>query len=284
MTLLDPLHPLQSSILEILARGQGITMAQLHQALIKQHGIRISLQNLYRTVGQMVEKQILVREGKKLSLNFVWITHQMTFSETIRQTYLHTQTASELPDKEDDRREFSADSLMGLDPIWNDLLTRIAASGTDEGFYEYVSHPYYYLGKRETETRFYQGLTERDISCFTLHGNDSFLDRYGNKLVTLEGVQSITASDTGFPTEGYVLSLYGGLIVECVFPPVIARHFAVFFQTVQAIEQFDAELFSSIFKMRARCKLTVRKSKKDAEKLQAKIAAFFAPNKGGAES
>src|SRR3989338_1742864 len=134
MTLLDPLHPLQSSILEILGLRQGITMAQLHQALISQHGIQISLQNLYRTVGQMVEKQMLVREGKKLSLHFVWITHQMTFSETVRQTYLQAQTASDLPDQEDDRREFSADSLMGLDSIWNDLLIRIAASRTDEGF------------------------------------------------------------------------------------------------------------------------------------------------------
>src|SRR3989338_11715611 len=99
MTLLDPLHPLQSSILEILARGQGITMAQLHQALIKQHGIRISLQNLYRTVGQMVEKQILVREGKKLSLNFVWITHQAKFTENLRETYLTKQEVSDMPRK-----------------------------------------------------------------------------------------------------------------------------------------------------------------------------------------
>ena len=279
MSLIDPLHPLQSSIVEILANRKDITMAQLHQTLIKQHDIRISLQNLYRTVGQMVENQMLVREDGKLSLNFVWITHQMKFTETIRHTYLTSLTTLDLPEKEGDRREFSADSLMGLDPTWNDLLTRIAASSTDEGFYEYISHPYYYLGKRETETRFYQGMAERNIPCFTLHGNDSFLDRYGNKLVTLEGVRSITASDTGFPAEGYVLSIYGGLIVECIFPPVIARHFAVFFQTVGSIEQFDAELFSSIFRMRARCKLTVRKSNGDAQKLKAKISAYFAPGK-----
>lgn len=279
MTLLDPLHPLQSSIIETLARTQGLTMAQLHQELTEENDIQVSLQNLYRTVGQMLEKQILVKEGMKLSLNFVWITHQMTFVEKLRQTYLQPQTSSDLPEKDDDRHEFTADSLVGLDPVWKDLLARIASSMPKNGLYEYASHPYYYLGKRETESRFYQGLIQRGIPCYTIHGNDSFLDTYGNKLVMMEGVQSITKANTEFPSEGYIVSIYGDLIVECVFPPVIAKHFAAFFHTIHTIDQFDPELFSSIFNMKARCKLTVRKSKKDAQKLSVKIASYFVTSK-----
>lgn len=54
MTILDPLHPLQNTIVEILASQPDQTVAPLHEA-VKRQGIDVSLQNLYRAVSQMID-------------------------------------------------------------------------------------------------------------------------------------------------------------------------------------------------------------------------------------
>gem|GEM_PF-1654077 len=58
-------------------------------------------------------------------------------------------------------------------------------------------------------------------------------------------------------------------------PSNIGRFFEQIFSKVQKIEDFDSELFYSIFKMKAKYKISVRKSKKDADLLRKKIQSFY---------
>ena len=58
-------------------------------------------------------------------------------------------------------------------------------------------------------------------------------------------------------------------------PNNIGRFFEQIFSKVQKIEDFDSELFYSIFKMKAKYKISVRKSKKDADLLRKKIQSFY---------
>jgi len=246
-------------------------MAILYEEVKKQYDIKVSLQNLYRTVGQMVEKQILVREGKKISLNFVWITHQIKFTENIRQTYITVRTESDIPRTDGERHEFTAESLAALDPQWNDVIAEIAGLYKDPTWYEYNSHPWHFLAMSDTEDRLYESLGTRG---YKLYGNDTFLDRYGTTLAALRCPKAI-AKDSPFPKEGYSLWVCEDYIVECVFPEVLSKHFAFFFHTIHSIDEFNVDLFSSIFRMKIHCKIVVRKSTKNAKELQGKIAAYF---------
>ena len=273
MPTLDPLHPLQSAILELLIVSPGLTMAALHERVCKESKVDVSLQNLYRTVSQMIEAQQLIREKGKLSINMVWASHLARFADQVRQHYLNsTPSILDLPTEDGKKREFFAESLGALDPLWNHILRTIAGMYDDPEWYEYNSHPWHFLGATETERRLYESLGPRGHK---IYGNDAFLDRYGVKLNT-DGSDALIATDTVYPKEGYSLWLCGDYIVDCIFPEVLSQHFAFFFQTVHTIEQFHPELFADIFRMRARCRLLVWKSAKEAALLRKKFLTLFA--------
>ena len=276
MTAIDPLHPLQSSILETLAVKRDLTIVELRTYLQNQHDQSVSMPNLYRIVSQMVEKQVLVKEKGKLSLNLIWIPHMLGFAENAKKTYLAAgDDVLELPKKDGEHREYAADSLIGLDPIWSHILIAFTKLPQPLPWYAYNSHPWYSLGMRDTEQRVYESIVAQGMECHMLYGNDSFLDRYGDKLIRVPRFHTHLATDTPFPKEGYALWVCNDYMLECVFPEAIARHFAFFFQTVRTIKQFDPELFSDIFAMKARCKIRVRRDKKEANRLRGIVGKYF---------
>ncbi len=268
MANLDPLHPLQSSILELFGCRQALTVADIRNELEKD-GVTVSLPNLYRTVSQMIDAQMLVKGSGKISLNMVWVAHLTSYVSTVTKTYVEQRVDEfQFPLLEQERREFWADSLMGLDPIWAHVLLRMTKSLQEHPAYMYNSHPWYSLGMRETETRFYQSMVASGHPMIILYGNDTFLDRYGERLIRVRNVHGSITPDIPFPKEGCALWVCDDHILECIFPPAITRHFAFFFNTVESIETFDAELFSDIFRMKAKCKITVRRNVREAQKLR----------------
>jgi hypothetical protein len=178
----------------------------------------------------------------------------------------------ELPVKDGEKKEFFAESLGALDPLWNHILRTVAGIYKDAEWYEYNSHPWHFLGATETERRLYESLGPKGHK---MYGNDTFLDQYGVQF-NAEGSDALIVPQSPFPKEGYSLWLCGDYIVDCVFPDVLSKHFSFFFQTVQSIEQFHPELFADIFRMKTRCRLLVWKSAREAALLRQKFEPFFA--------
>lgn len=266
MTAFDPLHSIQSSIIEALAATPGLAVATLHTALNREKKTRVSLPNLYRTVGQMVDVHMLVREKGALSLNHAWIPHVLYIADTIRAHY--GQGSIVEPLKEGERREFNAESLSSLDGSWFHILAHCADADPARKWYAYNSHPWHPIGMSDTELRGYKAIALKGVTCHMVYGSDTFLDRYGKKLVRTKGFRVTIDPDTPFPKEGYALWVCGDHIIECIFPDSIAKRFSYFFDSVKNIGQFDPELFADVFQMKARCKVTVRRKKKEAARLR----------------
>ena len=267
MTTFDPLHAIQSGIVEALAAAPGLTVSSLHKSLNKEKKTRVSLPNLYRTVGQMVDAQILVREKGTLALSHAWIPHVLHLADAIRANY--GQGSVVKPLKEGERREYSAESLGSLDGPWFHVLAHCADADPAREWYAYNSHPWHPIGMSDTELRGYHALALKGIGVRMLYGNDTFLDRYGKKLVRTKGFRITIDPNAPFPKEGYALWVCGDHVIECVFPETIAKRFAYFFETVKNVGQFDPELFADVFRMKARCKVTIRRNKKEAARLRA---------------
>lgn len=278
MSNLDPLHPLQSSILELLAQEPGLRVSELHQRLQERRERGVSLQNVYRTAAQLVDHQVLARTNNRLFLNLVWVSQLAHFAENAKANYLESDHVRiVLPQKDGDQREYTAQTLRGLDPTWNDLLLQIAALSNERTWYAFNSHPWYALGMPDTEQRLYQSLAAQKIKTHLLFGNNSFLDRYGGSLTVAEDFITALADQTPFPAEGYALWLAGDFVLEVIFPDVVANHFALFFKTVNSPEEFDPQLFSDVFKMKAYCRLTVTLDRARVQTLRKKLAAYFRP-------
>jgi hypothetical protein len=273
---LNPLHPEESSILELLAGSPQLTVQQLHERLAAEYDVKMSLQNLYRKIAQLIEAQMLVRAQGKLALHHVWLSHLLAFSKKAKECYRHLPvTGPDISLEDGEEREFSAESLSDLDPLWSDVLLRLVPLSRSRVWYAYNSHPWYLLGMPDTEMRVFQGLIIEGIELQMLYGGTSFLDEYAVRKVKMRGLTVRTSSATDFPAEGYNLWVCGRYLVECAFPPAISNHFAFFFRNVHSIEQFELGLFSDLFHTRARCTIKVRRDKVKSAALAAKLRPVF---------
>lgn len=274
---IDPLHLLQSAVLQLLAEHGPISVNALLVLLQSDASVKVSLPTLYRLLAQMSDKQIIVRTHGTVALHHVWVSRIGDFVERAKSSFASEQGATLRLNmlREGEKRIFTADSLLELDTVWSYMILELSRTTDEREWFVYNSHPWYSLGMRDTETRLNQSIVSAGIHCHLLFGNDAFLDRYGEKAIRVPGYETTVASDTGFPTEGVALWSCGEYVMECIFPPAISRHFAFFFQTIQRIEDFDPELFADIFRMQARCKVTVRRSAEESHRIRNMIEPYF---------
>jgi len=278
MVSIDPLHPAQSAILEVLGNIPALTIEELQKKITKNHSIEMSMPTLYRIVAQLIDEQVLVREKGKLSLNLVWVNHVLRLATQIETTYVtRAHPVFELPKNEGEKKEFTADSLNGLDPVWNHILLQLVKEREGNTWYEYASHPWFTLAMPGTEADVYKTILAQKTSVHLVHGNDTFLDRHAIKLLkkTLPSIRQTTAKNLPFPKEGYLVIVYGSYVIECFVADVVSKHFALFFNSVQSIEQFDPQMFSDVFRMKTQARIQIRKSTADSAALRNTLEKLF---------
>jgi len=271
----DPLHPQQNAIIEIIALSPNLTISELHETLKRRYNVSISLQHVYRLVTQMVEEQMVLKTKGKLTLNLMWLSYVGLFAERARMsTAMATLDSTMFPLEEGQKKSLSANSLMGVETIWNHLLIQLYQSTLEKNLFKYYSHAWWQLEKVETQKKAYAEIAKRGINCFYVFGNNGFLDKKGAEILS-PTFKATIAKNPPFPTEGYNLNVYGEYILECVFPEKLTKHLEFFFDGVKDEASFDQELFLDLFTKRAACKVTVWRNAKQAEALRAKIEQCF---------
>lgn len=261
---LDPLHPTQSTILEILAQTPGKTAEEILSQIKKES--KISKSSLYRLIAQMLENQILVKDKNRLSLNYMWASHFQSVAQSLQKNYFsdpHVTQSINL--KEGEIKTFYANSLSELDPTWNHLLIAIKELHPEIPFYAYNAHTTHAYSLPKSEIRLCQNCTRKG-GLYFLFGNKTFLDVEGAKVYAKGGAQTQVREDHPFCREGYHFWVCADYILEVVFPPALIKYFEVLFQTVKTQDDFDPDFFQNLFNMKIKCKLTLRRSKEEAEK------------------
>ena len=272
---LDPIHSLQSCVLEILALNPGTDIESLHKRIEAEYGYVASIQNLYKLVAKLIQAQLLIRDGGLLSLNLVWVVQISQYADQIKNTYMNASAIdSDVRLKPGESREYYAPSLLGLDSIWSHAMIQLTKIEKEKIWYEYDYHPWHLLALGETETRFREGLASQGIRLKTIWGRDSYLDRYAKKLAEMKGYDVMIVDQPLTIPKNQSLFVCGSHVVTCSLPLQIFNHLEVFFENIKSLENFDAKFFTDVFKLHARCKLTVKRDQSEANKLRTQLQAL----------
>lgn len=274
MASFDPLHPLYSHIIESVAEVRSLSFDQLKEKLVST-GSAESSATLYRRVGELIEEQVLLRYKRKLSLNLVWVSHILRFSDVLRQNYADSSKIVDLPRREGEYRDYKAGSLAALDPLWNNIHIELGMRFGERIWYGYNSRPWYQLGMPKTEQRLQESFVANGYQYYLLYGNDSALDRFGAKLFQVSGFSQAFGQPKEFRPHDQGIWAAGQYTLECIFPKKITDSFNDFFLKRDAVKSFSQSDFAAVFKMKAPCKLRVKKSRRDADRIRNIIAPYF---------
>jgi len=265
--------PLYDTIFTILSQEKGHSIQSLQKAVNKEE--KISLPNFYKIIDQLLEKQILTKEKGEIRLHSAWIISFLELAENIKQHYLNDNTIA-IDLKEGEQKIFYASWLIDLDNIRANILSNLGnIHGKNESSYIYNSHPSHILGMQETESVNFKNLWKQTQKIYFLIGNESPLDLYGADLLRMQWPEVLCNNKTKFLKEGYFVNIIGDYILEVMTPQILTQYFKTFFDNTKKIKDFTPELFQQIFKMKANCKLTFRRNKKDAEMFKKEIKKYF---------
>ncbi len=270
MFTIDPIHPVYSAVIEMAAVYPQVTVAQLHQMLRKNLKIDISLAQLYRVVTRMVDAQILIKSQGKLSVNLMWVSYVEFIAGRAKRVQ---QSSDEFPLRPGQKKTYAAHSLLDMEAKWNHVLVSLYRVLQQKTLYKYYSHAWWQLGRHAEEISFYKQLKESGIDCHWVFGGDTFLDREGVKRIS-EVFPAAVCTRPPFPKDGYNLNVYGEYVLECILPEKVASRFAFFFEQVKAMKQFNPDLFTDLFTMRAPYKLTVWRNPRQAEMLRETLKKY----------
>ncbi len=271
MFLLDPVHPIYSTIVEVVSINPGVSIADLHSILRKKMRMSVSLAHLYRIVMRMIDTQILIKVHGKIMLNLMWVSYVGFVMQRAGKIASH---AEGIVLKEGEKRVFDAHSLFEVEAIWNHILVSLYGMLRQKKLHKYYSHAWWQFGANAEDAVFYRSLKEKGIECRWIFGSNTFLDSLASKILN-ETFEAVVLKEPPFPKEGYSLNVYGDYIIESLLPDSIAKHFSLFFSSVKVIKDFDQALFTDLFLMRGKYKVTVWRSPKQAELLREKLNRYF---------
>lgn len=98
---------------------------KIHGLLKKQYSIDISLAQVYKTINKLLNTQILVKQGKEVSLNLRWIEKVRSFMNRVEKNYV--SSVDEFTFDIGNTQIFHADSLFTLDTMWNNAVQKMIA-------------------------------------------------------------------------------------------------------------------------------------------------------------
>lgn len=271
MFTIDPIHPVYSAIIEMVAVYPNISIGVVHQKLQKNLSINISSAQLYRVITRMVDSQILIKIDGKLTVNLMWVSYVEFIASRAKKVL---QNTDDFPLRVGEKKIYTANSLLDLEAIWNHILVSLYRLLQEKNLFKYYSHAWWQLGRNAEEIDFYRQLQTKGIECHWVFGSNTFLDQHGANRIR-EVFPAVTLNEAPFPKEGYSLAVYGEYIIESIMPEKTIRNFSHFFHSTTSIEGFDEDLFLDIFAMRAKYKLSVWRNAKQAALLQKKLHTFF---------
>lgn len=262
-----------NTVIDTLLDKQPLSIQELHALIDPQ--IPTSLPNLYKVVAELLDKQILLKSQKKLSLHTIWIKNIWSIYEKIepRLKELPPSLTLELWET----KLFYSDTLQNLDSVWRNVLHYFSENTADvQTLYIYNSHPYHVLWSFETESAGFKTLSRYgEQAVHFLFGNETFLDKYGAELLEQSGCVCTFSGKTPFATQGHFINIYGDYILEVVLPLAISNYFEVYFQTVQDIQSFPKAMFEQLFDMKMKYNLKVSYLPEEAERLRKQIKIHF---------
>lgn len=188
----------------------------------------------------------------------------LNLAESIKLSFTESPVLRELQVGEFQRIEW--DSLIDIDPIYNDMYVRLTQKSNLNEMVHYNSHAYHMNGTPDTESQFWMSLKSSWIKQYMVLWNSTVLDQRGAEFVEQYGWATVVmATEHPFPRNGYMMMVVWEYIMDLSFPQHISDSFRFFFDSIKDIKDFHFSLFNSLFQQKAKYVITISRDPQRAE-------------------
>ncbi len=122
-----------------LAREPRQELSTLIEKIAPKMKKKMTLQAWYKSIKNLIDSAAVIKEGKRYSLNSVWLAGFLQVAETIQRVYVEEESARvvALPSKANQKITYRFRSALGLDKFWGHLLAYLASQHKGVKVYAY---------------------------------------------------------------------------------------------------------------------------------------------------
>lgn len=271
----------ESIVIEILSQKPRLAMKDLYEYFKKKYRPGMTIQGLYKLVRQLIRARIVVKEGKLLLLDVVWVHNLINLTDTLKQVYLEYPGATaNILLKEGESKTFTFEKPIDMDNFWGHALIAVAHyyqdhEHTDKNVYNYNHHTWYQLVRTSSEQALANAYQQMGMHWYLVSGSKSYLDSLIAPLIEADDFHYVQIDRGALHQQNYYVVVIGDFIFETEMPKYIFELMEKIYDRVRAISEFNAQEILSLISQIGRTSLTISRDKRRAGVIRNKIKKVF---------
>lgn len=275
----EPIMP-SSIVLGILSEKPRLTVKDLYEYYLNRSKKRMTLQGFYKLISQLIKQQVLIKEGKLVSINASWIYGLIKFTEKVSKLYFGKEAyAFNILLREGEKKSFTFETVKEMDNFWHHALFLVVQyyeneKNKDKDGYVYTEHGWFQIVRSEMEVSLAKLYSEHGMKLYQVVGSDSFLDSLVEKTIKEENYFVAQKEIKSFGKNYYGMVI-GDFLFETKLPIYIYELMEDIYGKTTSLAQFKAEDILQIIEEPARTNIKISRDKKGAMEFRKKIKAAF---------
>jgi hypothetical protein len=264
---------LEPILIELLAEQPRLSAYRL-QTMARRRGKKFSQAAVYKELGKLLERGVVVKDGIHFSLSLAWILDVFSFSDQLTETYFtESYLRTILPDT-GERQRWRFNTLVRCNDFWNQLLLALLKSSRTQYVLSWVPHPWFLLLSSEQETRLQRAFTVSGRKFYTIFGGTSSRRGLIKRFYTTKS-QEYSFADSPLDDEQTYLDVVGDYVLSVRIDPRTNDRIKEFFEASEggAMDR----VVDNFRNLLGRCNATIRieHDQRKARQLQRVFADYF---------
>lgn len=262
-------------IVEALSYGPNQTLEDIRENADSIEKTEFTLQAWYKALSRLSDESIVVKQGKRYSLNTSWIVDVLQFSESMRRHYLEDdQESIVLPDEERESKIFKFKDLLSMNTFWAHVLVKIASQTKDKTLYIYNPHFWFYLAHGDVEEQYSRSMEEMGVEIYLIVGSNSFLDKWNAKFFE-DNVRHWLSPEPIYPERHKYYNALGEYFIEVTLSEETASKIEKIFTQAKSLSDVSQLELIDLFQKKSPCKMKITKKHSKAPAFKKKIKSYF---------
>ncbi len=260
----------EEAIISLLRRGES-GGKQLRTDL-KNRGISVSSQSVYKALKKLIQEEVILKNGTKYGLNYVWLKRLQKFSKPLGGQDFSLFNPDDL--KEGERDIYYFNNLNRAGAFWMHV-HQLLLDGlkSREVAVLYSTNEWTSIIRKMEDTEWARTASESDKLTLFAIGQDNYHNRLYKKEHAAANLQINVGQKYNFPV-GYYLNVFNDYIVELVLPLSVEEKLGkLFTKPIDKKELNNALEEAGIYSCKV--KLVVKRNHKLAQKLFKRISKDF---------
>lgn len=263
-------------IISVLAMKHPLSSKKIYNEIKKRFGYSVTYQAVHKSILQLMEQGVLVKEDMDYSINMQWIDEIGNFVERMKRSYekqkkyplgiIDMQTTENM-------QMIIFSNFLGAEIFNIKLLDKYCSNPKNkEPFCAHVQHLKRHLFQSGQAYETLKIFKKTKIRKYILVRGDTFIDRWGEEF--FYGTSNLLLGvDVAKNYETYIL---GDTVTQLYIPPEISKKIDFLYNRIKRIGNIKVpEVYGDIYERKCKVHLLIYKNPEIAEQLRQKTLSYF---------